>query len=125
MKEANIKQQEAQLKLLEPLRELFKDEVRAFGRQLQIHEELISRHPFPGPGLGIRIIGEVTRERVDIVRKADHIFISMIREAGIYNEVRRDQTQPSERGFLTRKFRSPKPMPHLIRTEVNSLLLLH
>lgn len=65
----------------------FKDEVRAFGRQLQIHEELIGRHPFPGPGLGIRIVGEVTRERVNIVRKADHIFISMIREAGIYDEV--------------------------------------
>jgi GMP synthase (glutamine-hydrolysing) len=79
--------QEAQLKLLEPLRELFKDEVRAFGRQLKIHEELIGRHPFPGPGLGIRILGEVTRERVAIVRQADHIFISMIREAGIYDEV--------------------------------------
>lgn len=65
----------------------FKDEVRAFGRQLGIHEELIGRHPFPGPGLGIRIIGEVTPERVEIVRKADHIFISMIREAGIYDEV--------------------------------------
>lgn len=57
---------------------------------MHIHEELIGRHPFPGPGLGIRIIGEVTRERVEIVRKADHIFISMIREAGIYDEVRRD-----------------------------------
>ncbi|KAG9499816.1 GMP synthase (glutamine-hydrolyzing) [Fusarium musae] len=87
---ARMQNGEAHLKLLEPLRELFKDEVRAFGRQLQIHEELIGRHPFPGPGLGIRIIGEVTRERVEIVRKADHIFISMIREAGIYDEVRRD-----------------------------------
>jgi GMP synthase (glutamine-hydrolysing) len=75
------------LKLIEPLRELFKDEVREFGRQLGIHEELIMRHPFPGPGIGIRVIGEVTPERVEIVRKADHIFISMIREAGIYNEV--------------------------------------
>ncbi|KAL9566435.1 hypothetical protein ACKAV7_009350 [Fusarium commune] len=84
---ARMQNGEAHLKLLEPLRELFKDEVRAFGRQLQIHEELIGRHPFPGPGLGIRIIGEVTRERVEIVRKADHIFISMIREAGIYDEV--------------------------------------
>lgn len=61
--------------------------MRAFGRELQIHEELVGRHPFPGPGLGIRILGEITRERVDIVRKADHIFISMIREAGIYDEV--------------------------------------
>ncbi|KAI0125369.1 class I glutamine amidotransferase-like protein [Xylariales sp. AK1849] len=84
---ARMQNGDAQLKLLEPLRELFKDEVRAFGRQLQIHEELVGRHPFPGPGLGIRIIGEVTRERVEIVRKADHIFISMIREAGIYDEV--------------------------------------
>ncbi|GKU00353.1 gmp synthase [Fusarium langsethiae] len=84
---ARMQNGEAQLKLLEPLRELFKDEVRAFGRQLGIHEELIGRHPFPGPGLGIRIIGEVTPERVEIVRKADHIFISMIREAGIYDEV--------------------------------------
>ncbi|KAH7265337.1 class I glutamine amidotransferase-like protein [Fusarium redolens] len=84
---ARMQNGEAHLKLLEPLRELFKDEVRAFGRQLQIHEELIGRHPFPGPGLGIRIIGEVTRERVEIVRQADHIFISMIREAGIYDEV--------------------------------------
>ncbi|KAF5541784.1 GMP synthase [Fusarium napiforme] len=84
---ARMQNGDAHLKLLEPLRELFKDEVRAFGRQLQIHEELIGRHPFPGPGLGIRIIGEVTRERVEIVRKADHIFISMIREAGIYDEV--------------------------------------
>ncbi|GKU18177.1 unnamed protein product [Fusarium langsethiae] len=84
---ARMQNGEAQLKLLEPLRELFKDEVRAFGRQLGIHEELIGRHPFPGPGLGIRMIGEVTPERVEIVRKADHIFISMIREAGIYDEV--------------------------------------
>ncbi|KAK0390824.1 hypothetical protein NLU13_0327 [Sarocladium strictum] len=84
---ARMQNGEAQLKLLEPLRELFKDEVRAFGRQLKIHEELIGRHPFPGPGLGIRILGEVTRERVNIVRQADHIFISMIREAGIYDEV--------------------------------------
>lgn len=66
---------------------LFKDEVRAFGRQLGIEEGLVMRHPFPGPGIAIRIIGEVTQERVDIVRKADHIFISMIKEAGIYDEV--------------------------------------
>lgn len=95
----------------------FKDEVRAFGRQLQIHEELIGRHPFPGPGLGIRIIGEVTRERVEIVRKADHIFISMIREAGIYDEVRRDHLS-SERNFTDRFARSLKPTPRLTQTEV-------
>lgn len=78
---------QAQLKLIEPLRELFKDEVRAFGRQLGIHEDLVMRHPFPGPGIAIRILGEVTRENVEIVRKADHIFITMIKEAGIYNEM--------------------------------------
>ncbi|EQK99488.1 GMP synthase [Ophiocordyceps sinensis CO18] len=75
------------LKLIEPLRELFKDEVREFGRQLGIHDDLVMRHPFPGPGIAIRIIGEVTPERVAIARKADHIFISMIKEAGIYNQM--------------------------------------
>ncbi|KFA73183.1 hypothetical protein S40288_08923 [Stachybotrys chartarum IBT 40288] len=73
--------------LLEPLRELFKDEVRALGRRLNVHEDLVNRHPFPGPGIGVRILGEVTPERVEIARKADHIFISMIKEAGIYNEM--------------------------------------
>ncbi|KAI3538272.1 GMP synthase [Colletotrichum filicis] len=75
------------LKLIEPLRELFKDEVREFGRQLGIHQDLVMRHPFPGPGIAIRIIGEVTPERVAIARAADNIFISMIKEAGIYNEM--------------------------------------
>ncbi|KAI1203030.1 GMP synthase [Nemania serpens] len=78
---------QAQLKLIEPLRELFKDEVRAFGRQLGIHEDLVMRHPFPGPGIAIRILGEVTPERVELVRKADHILISMIKEAGIYDQM--------------------------------------
>ncbi|PHH83421.1 hypothetical protein CDD83_2987 [Cordyceps sp. RAO-2017] len=78
---------QAQLKLIEPLRELFKDEVRAFGRQLGIHEDLVMRHPFPGPGIAIRILGDVTPERIEMVRKADHIFISMIKEAGIYNQM--------------------------------------
>ncbi|KAL6866187.1 GMP synthase (glutamine-hydrolyzing) [Amphichorda felina] len=72
--------------LLEPLRELFKDEVRALGRRLQIHEDLVNRHPFPGPGIGVRVLGDITPERVEIARKADHIFISMIKEAGIYDE---------------------------------------
>ncbi|KAJ5338386.1 NAD/GMP synthase [Penicillium brevicompactum] len=75
------------LKLIEPLRELFKDEVRELGRQLNISEELVGRHPFPGPGLAIRVLGEVTKEKVDMARKADHIFIGMIREAGLYNEI--------------------------------------
>lgn len=64
-----------------------KDEVRALGRKLQIHEDLVMRHPFPGPGIAVRILGEVTPERVAIAKKADNIFISMIKEAGIYNEV--------------------------------------
>ncbi|OIW31956.1 GMP synthase [Coniochaeta ligniaria NRRL 30616] len=75
------------LRLLEPLRELFKDEVRDLGRKLQIHDDLVMRHPFPGPGIGVRVLGEITARRVDIARKADHIFISMIKEAGIYNEM--------------------------------------
>ncbi|EON98839.1 putative gmp synthase protein [Phaeoacremonium minimum UCRPA7] len=75
------------LRLIEPLRLLFKDEVRAIGRQLGIHESLVNRHPFPGPGIAIRILGDVTKERVEIARKADHIFISKIREAGLYDQI--------------------------------------
>lgn len=75
------------MKLIEPLRELFKDEVRALGRELGIPHELVMRHPFPGPGLAIRVLGEVTPERVEIAQKADNIFISMIREAGLYDKV--------------------------------------
>ncbi|GJN82807.1 GMP synthase [Purpureocillium lilacinum] len=86
------------LKLIEPLRELFKDEVRALGRQLGINEELVMRHPFPGPGIAIRIIGEVTPERVEIARKADHIFIGMIKEAGLYNKI-----SQAYAGLLTNK----------------------
>ncbi|KAJ5633496.1 GMP synthase [Penicillium herquei] len=75
------------LRLIEPLRLLFKDEVRAIGRQLGIHESLVNRHPFPGPGIAIRILGDVTRERVEIARRADNIFISMIKEAGLYDQI--------------------------------------
>ncbi|KAM6515888.1 GMP synthase [glutamine-hydrolyzing] [Fusarium falciforme] len=75
------------LRLIEPLRLLFKDEVRAIGRQLGIHESLVNRHPFPGPGIAIRILGDVTKERVEIARKADHIFINMIKEAGLYDQM--------------------------------------
>ncbi|KAK7969166.1 hypothetical protein PG988_008239 [Apiospora saccharicola] len=75
------------LRLLEPLRLLFKDEVRAIGRQLGVDESLVGRHPFPGPGIAIRILGDVTKERVEIARKADHIFISMIKEAGLYDQI--------------------------------------
>ncbi|HWO93654.1 MAG TPA: glutamine-hydrolyzing GMP synthase, partial [Dehalococcoidia bacterium] len=75
------------LKLLEPLRELFKDEVRALGRELGLPESMIRRHPFPGPGLAIRVPGEVTRERLDILRKADAIYLDEIRNAGLYDAI--------------------------------------
>jgi GMP synthase (glutamine-hydrolysing) len=73
--------------LLEPLRELFKDEVRALGRELGLPEDIVGRHPFPGPGLGVRCIGEITRDRLDTLRDADDIFIDEIRKAGIYDEI--------------------------------------
>jgi GMP synthase (glutamine-hydrolysing) len=74
-------------KLLEPLRELFKDEVRQVGRELGLPEEMVGRHPFPGPGLAIRILGEVTRPNLEILRRADHIYIEEIRGAGLYDEI--------------------------------------
>ncbi|KAG2034993.1 GMP synthase [Suillus americanus] len=75
------------LKLIEPLRELFKDEVRALGRLLSIPAPLVQRHPFPGPGLAIRILGPVTREQVKILQQADHIYIEEIRKANLYNQI--------------------------------------
>ncbi len=75
------------LKLIEPFRELFKDEVRNVGRELNIPEEFIERHPFPGPGLAVRIIGEITKEKLDILREADDIFISEIKSAVLYNQI--------------------------------------
>lgn len=75
------------LKIVEPLRLLFKDEVRRIGRQLQVPENILSRHPFPGPGLGIRILGEVTAEKVEILQNADKIFIDGLREFGLYDDV--------------------------------------
>ena len=75
------------LKLVEPLRMLFKDEVRALGRELGLPETFVGRHPFPGPGLAIRIPGEVTRERCDILRKADAIYLEEIRNAGLYDTI--------------------------------------
>ncbi len=73
--------------LVEPLRELFKDEVRALGRELGLDEAFVARHPFPGPGLAIRIPGEVTKERCDILRKADAIYLEEIRNAGLYDAI--------------------------------------
>ncbi len=75
------------LKLCEPLRLLFKDEVRAVGRELGMPEHLISRHPFPGPGLAVRILGDITPEKVAILQNADDIFISGLRECGLYDSV--------------------------------------
>jgi len=72
------------LKLVEPLRELFKDEVRAIGLELGLPAEMVQRHPFPGPGLGVRILGEVTKAAADTLRLADHIFIEELRRAGWY-----------------------------------------
>jgi len=74
------------LALIEPLKELFKDEVRAVGQQLGLSEDLVKRHPFPGPGLAVRIIGEITAERLDLLRRADHIFIEELRKAGWYDK---------------------------------------
>jgi GMP synthase (glutamine-hydrolysing) len=75
------------MKLVEPLRELFKDEVRILGRELGLPEIFVGRHPFPGPGLAIRIPGEVTKERCDILRKADAIYLEEIRNAGLYDAI--------------------------------------
>jgi GMP synthase (glutamine-hydrolysing) len=73
--------------LVEPLRELFKDEVRALGRELGLPQAFVGRHPFPGPGLAIRCPGEITRDKLDILRRADDIYIEEIRRAGLYDEI--------------------------------------
>ena len=75
------------VKLIEPLRELFKDEVRQVGRELGLPEEMVGRHPFPGPGLAIRILGEITRPQLDLLRQADAIYIEEIRAAGLYDQI--------------------------------------
>jgi GMP synthase (glutamine-hydrolysing) len=75
------------LKLVEPVRELFKDEVRAIGRQMGIPEESLGRHPFPGPGLAIRIIGEVNKESLNVLKECDAIYIDELRKAGLYDKI--------------------------------------
>ncbi len=78
---------EMKFKLIEPLRELFKDEVRNVGRELGLPEEMVARHPFPGPGLAIRILSDVTKEKLDLLRTADALYLEEIREAGLYDEI--------------------------------------
>lgn len=75
------------MRLVEPLRELFKDEVRALGRELGLPEVVINRHPFPGPGLAIRVPGDITREKLDLLRKVDTIYLEEIRNAGLYDAI--------------------------------------
>ena len=75
------------LKLIEPIRELFKDEVRLVGRELGLPAEFINRHPFPGPGLGVRVLGEVTRDKLDTLREAQAILDEEIRAAGLYEKL--------------------------------------
>ncbi len=75
------------LKLVEPLRELFKDEVRKVGKELGVPAEILGRHPFPGPGLAVRVLGEITRDRLDVVREVDAIYIDELRHRGLYDEI--------------------------------------
>ena len=79
--------EEMNLQLCEPLKWLFKDEVRRVGRQLGMPEHLITRHPFPGPGLAVRILGDITREKVRVLQDADDIFIQGLRDWGLYDQV--------------------------------------
>lgn len=75
------------MELVEPLRELFKDEVRALGRELGLHEDFVQRHPFPGPGLAIRCPGAISKDRLDILREADAVYLDQIRKHGLYNDI--------------------------------------
>ena len=75
------------MKLVEPLRELFKDEVRVLGRELGLPPDLVNRHPFPGPGLAIRIPGNITKEKLDLLRQVDAVYLDEIRKAGLYDEI--------------------------------------
>jgi GMP synthase (glutamine-hydrolysing) len=76
-----------EFELIEPLRELFKDEVRNVGRELGLPDEVVGRHPFPGPGLAVRVLGEITTERLSVLREADAIYLEEIRAAGLYDDI--------------------------------------
>ena len=75
------------LKLLEPLRELFKDEVRNLGRELAFPESVLMRHPFPGPGLGVRVVGDLSQTKLKVLREADHIFIEELFKHKLYHKL--------------------------------------
>src|SRR4030095_3151205 len=75
------------MKLIEPFRELFKDEVRIIGRILKVPKEILERHPFPGPGLGVRIIGEITKDKLELLRESDYIYIDILRKKKLYNKI--------------------------------------
>ena len=75
------------MELVEPLRDLFKDEVRLLGKELNLHESFVKRHPFPGPGLAIRIPGEITKEKINVLQKADKIYLEEIKTAGLYDKI--------------------------------------
>ena len=75
------------LKLIEPLNELFKDEVRVLGRSLGLHEEILKKHPFPGPGLAIRIVGKINEKKIKILQNADHIFINGLIKNDLYDKI--------------------------------------
>ena len=74
------------LKLVEPLRDLFKDEVREVGRELGMAEELVDRQPFPGPGLAVRILGDITKDRLDVLREADWLIMDIAKKSGVYKK---------------------------------------